>query len=200
MATDFLTTEPTTTIPPRLPDSFEVVNGEIVEVPPMGAYANEVANLLNAAILRFLAAHDIGRSRIDILYRIPLPEDRSRNRRPDVAFISYDRWPRDLAISLTGSALDVVPDLAVEVVSPTDLAEDVQAKGREYVRGGVRLVWQVYPQLRELHAYDGGRSIRLCTADDTLDAAAVLPGFSIKLADLFPATPPGEPRANRPAE
>jgi Uma2 family endonuclease len=170
-----------------LPDRFEVVHGEIVEVLPMSFYAVEVANLLKEAIDRYLSANDMGRSRIDLLYRIPLPEDATRNRNPDLAFISYDRWPRDLAISLTGNALDVVPDLAVEVISPTDPAEDVQEKAREYVRGGVRLTWQVYPRLREVHAYDGSQAVRIFTSADELEGDPVLPGFRVAMADLFPA-------------
>ncbi|HET6575441.1 MAG TPA: Uma2 family endonuclease [Fimbriiglobus sp.] len=192
MATDTLTVEPDTIVLARLPDRYEVVNGEVVEVPPMSFYAVEVANLLNKAIVLYLLDNDIGRSRIDLLYRIPIPEDKTRNRNPDVAFISYDRWPRDLMLSLTGNALDVVPDLAVEVVSPTDPAEDVQEKAREYVRGGVRVAWQVYPRLRELHAYDGSSSIKVYTAADDLDGGPVLPGFKVKMTDLFPATPPVE--------
>jgi Uma2 family endonuclease len=199
MAADTLTIEPGTVIPTRLPDRYEVVNGEIVEVPPMSFYAVEVANLLNKAIVLYLLNNDIGRSRIDLLYRIPLPEDGTRNRNPDVAFISYDRWPRDLTLSLTGNALDVVPDLAVEVVSPTDPAEDVQEKAREYIRGGVRVAWQIYPRLREVHTYDGSPTIRIFTAADELDGGPVLPGFKVKMTDLFPATPPGEPKAEPPA-
>ena len=195
MATDILTAADYDATPARLPDRFEVVNGEVVEVPPMSFYATEVANLLDKAIVRYLLDNDIGRSRIDLLYRIPLPEDKTRNRNPDVAFISYDRWPRDYPISLTGNALDVVPDLAVEVISPTDPAEDVQEKAREYIRGGVRVAWQIYPRLRELHAYDGSQTIRILTAADVLDGAPVLPGFKVKLADLFPATPSEEPKA-----
>ncbi|HVK19352.1 MAG TPA: Uma2 family endonuclease [Fimbriiglobus sp.] len=197
MATDILNVEPDAIVPTQLPDRYEVVNGEIVEVPPMSFYAVEVANLLNKAIVLYLLNNDIGRSRIDLLYRIPLPEDKTRNRNPDVAFISYDRWPRDLTLSLTGNALDVVPDLAVEVVSPTDLAEDVQEKAREYIRGGVRVAWQIYPRLREVHAFDGSPTIRIFTANDELDGGSVLPGFKVKMVDLFPATPPEESKDDK---
>jgi Uma2 family endonuclease len=198
MASDILSEADLEAIPIRLPDRFEVVNGEIVEVPPMSFYAVEVANLLAQAIARYLQANDIGRSRIDILYRIPLPEDKTRNRNPDVAFISYDRWARDRPLPLTGNALDVVPDLTVEVVSPTDFAEDVQEKTREYVRGGVRVAWQIYPRLRELHAFDGSGTIRVYTVADELDGGPVLPGFKVQMADLFPATPPEQPKSEQP--
>lgn len=176
-----------------LPDRYEVVNGQVVELPPMSFYSGEVADILDAALTRHLLTNDIGRSRAERLFRIPLPEDRSRNRAPDLAFVSYDRWPKDKALPYTGVALDVVPDLAVEVVSPGDEADPLIAKAREYLRGGVRLVWVIYPLTREVHAYlPGVRELRVFFAEDDLEAPNVLPGFRVSVASLFPpvADPP----------
>lgn len=176
----------------RLPDRFEVVNGEIVEVPPVSFYSGEVADLLDAALTRYLIANDIGRSRAERLFRIPLPDDRSRNRSPDLAFVSYDRWPRDRAIPFTGNGLDVVPEVAVEVSSPGDSGGELIAKAREYLGGGVRLVWLIYPEVREVHAYGPGGQVRVFLAADELEAPDVLPGFRVPVASLFPpvADPP----------
>ncbi|MFO0851772.1 MAG: Uma2 family endonuclease [Gemmataceae bacterium] len=187
MATDLLDDAAEAATEPPLPDLFEVVNGQIVEAPPMSFYAGEVADLLNAVLLTFLATTDIGRSRVERLFHIPLPEDQGRNRRPDLAFVSYERWAKDRPLALTGAALDVVPDLAVEVVSPTDLAEEVMGKVREYLRGGVRAVWVIFPQTQELYAYTG-LAPQVYTAADEVPGDPVLPGFRVKLADLFPPT------------
>ena len=106
-------------------------------------------------------------------------------------FVSYSRWARDRAIPFTGNALDVVPDLAVEVVSPGDSADDLIAKAREYLRGGVRLVWLVYPLAREIHAYlPGARDIRVFSQPTSSEAGDLLPGFRTLVGPLFPPREP----------
>jgi Uma2 family endonuclease len=183
----------------RLPDRYEVIHDEIVELPPMSFYATEVANQLKSALDRFLLTSDIGRSRIELLFKIPLTEDRTRNRQPDLVFVSYQRWPRDRAIPFTGNALDVVPDIAAEVVSPGDTADELIAKAREYLRGGVRLVWIVYPLAQEIHAYlPGARDVRVYFATDELEAGDILPGFRTSVGPLFPPTEPPPPPQPEP--
>lgn len=181
----------------KLPDFYEVVNGEIVELPPMSDYAGDVANRLNLEVGFYLRTNHIGETGIERLYRIPSPEDRTRNRRPDMAYVSYERWPRNRPKPFTGNARDVVPDIAVEVVSPGDSADDLIAKAREYLRGGVRLVWIVYPLAQEVHAYlPASRSIRVYFASDELDAGDILPGFSTSVGALFPPTEPPSPTSH----
>lgn len=178
----------------RLPELYEIIDGQIVESPTMSAYAVAVANRLNRAITRYLFTNDIGESEFEQLYRIPLPEDRSRNRRPDLAYVSYERWPRAKPYSFSGNARNVVPDIAVEVVSPGDLADEVVAKAREYLRGGVRLVWVAFPLSQEIHAYlPGTRDIRVSFASDELEAGDILPGFRTSVGELFPPTEPPAP-------
>lgn len=178
-----------------LPDRYEVVNGQVVEVPPMGAFAGEVANRIRDELAVYAHTSGRGRARNDLLFRMPLPEDGTRNRRPDGAFITFARWPQDRPMPTRGNPADVVPNLVVEVASPTDDAEDLLAKAHEYLRAGVELVWVVYPRLRQLYAYTAvGTAPRLLTEADTLDGGAVLPGFSVPMAPLFPI-PEDEPAA-----
>lgn len=166
----------------------------------MSFYATEIANRLNNAFIRHLLASDLGRSRIELLFKIPLPEDRTRNRQPDLVFVSYERWPKNRPIPFTGNALDVIPDIAAEVVSPGDAADDLIAKAREYLRGGVRLVWIVYPLAQEIHAYwPGSNSIRVYSAAEELDTGDILPGFRTPVADLFPPTEQTPPVGDHPA-
>lgn len=175
--------------PVRLPDKYEVVFGRILEVRPMSAYAGEVANRLNREVLLFLMANDIGQPGVERGHRIPLPEDGGRNRVPDWSFVSYERWPKDRPFPFTGNFRDVVPDIAVEVVSPTDPADELMVKVWEYLRGGVRLVWVVYPAARQVHAFRAGsRDVRVYLAEDELDAGDVLPGFRTAVGPLFPPT------------
>lgn len=171
----------------ELPDHYEVVNGKIVEVAPISAFSGEVANRIRDELTIYGRTSRRGRARNDMLFCIPLDEDRTRNRAPDVAFISFERWPEDRPMLYRGNPIDVVPNVAVEAVSPTDDAEDVIAKANEYLRGGVELVWVIFPRLRQLYAYTAANAAPLVFAEtDTLDGGTVLPGFSVPMANLFP--------------
>jgi Uma2 family endonuclease len=173
----------------RLPEHYEVINGEIVEIAPRSDYAREVASRLSRAVSRYLDTNQIGESGVERLFRILLAEDRGRNREPDMFYLSFERWPRDRVYPYTGNARDGVPDIVGEVASPGDTGEDLLKKAREYLRGGVRLVWVVYPLTQEVHAYSpGANQVRVYTVTDELDAGDILPGFHTSVAALFPPT------------
>jgi Uma2 family endonuclease len=169
---------------------YEIVNGQRVEIPPMSSYAAKIATRL-ATRLNFHAEKEkVGEAIVESLFRLPLAEDMSRNRRPDVAFVSSTRWPAGRAQPLGDNAWDVVPDLTIEVVSPHDLAEDLLEKTLEYFQAGVRLVWVVYPRHRLIHVYDGPNSIKVLQDTDALDGGQVLSEFSLPMSQLFDPVPP----------
>lgn len=170
-----------------LPDHYEVVNGIIVENEPMSGYASEIANRLNAKLTVYAESHNVGRSRMDMLFRVPVPRDKTRQREPDVAFISYERWPEERPLPYSGVPVEVVPDLVVEVASPTNRADELLLKGLDYLRAGVRLVWLVYPLSQHIYAYTHVKERpRLFTETDILDAGDVLPDFAVPVSALFP--------------
>src|SRR6266481_2966556 len=104
-------------------EHFEIVNGEIVELPPMSSYAARVASRIVRKIGNFTEVQDLGEATQEELYCLPLPND--RRRRPDVAYTSYERWAKDRLHSIYGMARNVVPDFISEVISPTDDADDL---------------------------------------------------------------------------
>jgi Uma2 family endonuclease len=112
-----------------------------------------------------------------------LPKE--RNRRPDVAFVSFQRWPKGQREGLDENAWNVAPELAVEVVSPTGDAEELLDKVGEYFRAGVLLVWLIYLKQALVHVYESQTNVRGFTRPDTLDGGTVLPGFKLPLGDLF---------------
>lgn len=172
----------------RLPDLFEVIHGEIVEVQP-SYIAIEIANSLHHSMSVYLIECDIGRSRIEQMYHIPVPRDTLRLRRPAVAFVSYQRLPKARKIPRRAYAMDgVVPELAVEIVSLDDPACDLQGKVLEYLQAGVKLVWVIYPEIYQVHAYSSPTSVRIYAATDDLDGGDVLPDFTVRVAELFPET------------
>ncbi len=91
---------------------YEIIDGQYVELPPMSVYASLVASSLTGELSVFSHTHPIGRPFAQMLYRLPL--NVSRSRRPDVSFVTYERWPKNRGICVTDDAWDVVPDLAVE--------------------------------------------------------------------------------------
>jgi Uma2 family endonuclease len=167
---------------------YEEIDGRLVEMPPMSVSAAVCASELHLELGAFIRPRDLGRSVVEALFHLPDPIN--RNRRPDVAFVSYDRFPKSARVT-PENAWDVVPDLAVEVVSPNDGAAEQMEKVIEYFRAGVRLVWVVYPEQEFVVVHDSLTQMRGLTRADTLDGGAVLPGFALPLTTLFP--PPASP-------
>jgi len=163
---------------------YEIIDGQKVELPPMSALSAFISFQLMSHVNFFVLGHDLGRSGTELLFRLPPPLE--RNRRPDGGFVSYQRWPKNRPMPASENAWDVVPELAVEVVSPTDFVEELLEKIEEYFRVGVQLVWVVYPRLRVIHVYDSYTKIRVLARTDTLDGGSVLPGFTLPLVKLFP--------------
>ena len=102
-------------------------------------------------------------------------------RAPDVAFIRSERIPSPLP---RGYA-EFAPDLAVEVLSPSDRAGKVLAKVGDWIDAGARLVWIVDPERRVARVYRADGTQLTLTASDTLDGEDVLPGFSALLSELI---------------
>jgi Uma2 family endonuclease len=103
-------------------------------------------------------------------------------RGPDIAFVRMDRLPPE---EEQEGFLELAPDLAVEVISPSDRMSDVLDKVAEYLAAGTRLVVLVAPRRKELILYGADRSIRVLTMDDTFDGGDILPGFSLPVAAIF---------------
>ena len=107
---------------------------------------------------------------------------------PDVSFISWSRLP-DRRIPDQAIA-DLVPDLAVEVISRGNTRKEMSRKLREYFTAGVQLVWYVYPEAREVHVYTSVDRVHVMSERQSLDGGNVLPGFALSVAELF-ADPSG---------
>jgi Uma2 family endonuclease len=105
-----------------------------------------------------------------------------------VAFVSAQAIA--LAPPQPGSAAawDVLPELMVEVVSPSDFAEEVLERLGEYFAAGTKQVWIVYPTPRLLYIYESPRQARILGEGDELDGGVILPGFRVPLVSLFPAS------------
>ncbi|QDV33118.1 Uma2 family endonuclease [Tautonia plasticadhaerens] len=170
---------------------FELVDGELKEKTPMGAEAN-----LLALDLLFRLTDHARRDRLGLVLGIEtgfqiFPHEPRRVRYPDGAFVRAEklagqRPPRGL--------VKVAPELVIEVVSPNDLAEEVNARLSDYLRAGVPLLWLLYPLTRQAQVFRADGTANWIGPDGVLDGEDVLPGFSCSLRELFSVIDP-EPTA-----
>jgi Uma2 family endonuclease len=161
---------------------YEVVDDQRVEQLPVATNAIRFAFNIASEIQQYCKGRDLGQAITENLFR--LRSKPSLQRRPDAAFVSYDRWPKQKRVT-EENAWDVIPDLIVEVVSPTNYAEEIPTRIREYFEAGVRRAWVVYLHESLVYEYDAPRSIRVLGIEDTLDGGTVIPGFQLPLAELF---------------
>ena len=111
-----------------------------------------------------------------------LERDPDTVREPDLAFTSAER--RTLGVR-NKSYAEVVPDLVVEVRSPTDTRRAVHEKALMWLSYGVRLCWAVYPDTRTIDVYRADGAVTTLGEADTLDGGDVLPGFTYAVSAVF---------------
>jgi Uma2 family endonuclease len=165
-------------------DLYEIIDGHRVGLRPMGIFAVWTASLLARLLGNHVDANNLGRAITEAL--VHLPEPINRDRRPDVAFVSYDRWAKNRRMPPADNAWDVVPNVAVEVVSPNDGASELREKIEEYFRAGVEAVWVVYPSQKKIYVHHSPTHAVGLALHDVLEGGAVVPGFRLPLSGLFP--------------
>jgi Uma2 family endonuclease len=167
---------------------FELVAGVLVEK-PMGYYESLLAGVLIQLLRNFLDVPKLG---------IVLGADGTLRlmpglvRLPDVAFVAWERFPDQ---KLPAEPIpDLVPDLAVEVLSRGNTEAEMKLKLGEYFSAGVRLVWYLDPEPRTVRVYTSPAEVRLLTEADTLDGGEVLPGFQLPIREWFERAEQGRSR------
>ncbi|MEX0717076.1 MAG: Uma2 family endonuclease [Planctomycetaceae bacterium] len=158
----------------------ELIDGVLVEK-TMGWFESRIAVALITILEEFLDEHDLGLVLgADGTLRI-LPK---QVRVPDVCFISWERFPNRRLPKQTPIP-NLVPDLAVEVLSDGNTPKEMDRKLRDYFKAGVRLVWYIDPPTRTAEAYTSLDDVKRISARGTLDGGDVLPGFRLSLKKLF---------------
>lgn len=167
-----------------LPDDgwhYELIEGVLIRMSPAGGVHGEIEMEFARPMGNHVVLHGLGRVYPGDTGFI-VGRDPDTVLAPDVAFVRADRLPprRDRR-----GYLPVVPDLVVEIVSPSDQADDVIDKVNRYLAAGVRLIWVAWPDSRSISVYAPGREPRHLGEGDTLDGEDVLPGFRLSVADVF---------------
>ncbi|MGQ0814750.1 MAG: Uma2 family endonuclease [Gemmatimonadota bacterium] len=166
----------------RLPEEpgyiVEVSKGRLVREPQPGARHGRVSMKIAQALLEFVRAHELGS--VEMQAGFVIGRDPLVVRGPDVAFIARSRLPETVPVSFWPFA----PDLAIEVLSPSNTASQIETKVLEYLDGGSRMVWVIDPETRTARIYAGNEA-RIVRENDNLDGSAVIPGFRLPLSSVL---------------
>jgi Uma2 family endonuclease len=169
----------------HLPDGgrgYEWVDGHIRYVAEPDRLHGYVGLKLGARLLEYVEANDLGAVfGLDSLFL--LKREPRQVRGPDVAFVAKRRMPERLT---GGGVWAIAPDLAAEVLSPSQSAKRMQPKVDLYLEAGARLVWIVDPRKHTVTIHRAGRPPRTLTATDVLDGEDVVPGFRCLIASILP--------------
>jgi Uma2 family endonuclease len=167
----------------RLPEtgdvSYELDQGELVEVPS----ASFLHNRIRGRVERFLGVHLDRRPEQGLVvaeqwFRLSAGTVRA----PDVALVA----PSQLALLEPECRVQPFsPALAIEITSPSNTYDELARKTRQYLDAGTRAVWIFVTAMREIHVYSAAAHPVILTAEDLLEDAALLPGFSARLEELF---------------
>ena len=166
----------------RLPkgESGELIRGELRAMPPVAPDHGDTAGEFIERLRPWARAHAPGLVGPEIGFVLAVDPDTLLA--PDVSYVRAERLPQE---SARGRFLRLAPDLAVEVVSPSNPPARVAEKVALYLAAGTRLVWIVDRRQRTVTSHAPGRSPQTLGVEETLVGEDVLPGFALPLAELF---------------
>ncbi len=167
----------------RMPDDgnrYELIRGNIKRMPLRGGFHGKQTGSIQGSLGMHARANGLG-----VVYAADtgflLEMDPDLVLAPDVAFIRRERQH----MGDTARYIPVAPDLAVEVISPSDRLTQVHEKALEWLAHGVRMVIVVNPRNRTVQVYRSPTDIATLTEADTLDGGDVVPGWRMAVADIF---------------
>jgi Uma2 family endonuclease len=171
----------------NLPDAvnYELVDGQLV-VRHMGSESSAIALAIGSLLRTFVRSRHAGHVFAADCGYLCFPDAPGKIRKPDVSFIRTGRLPNERPPL---GHIEISPDLAVEVLSPRDLAYEVDEKITEYLAAGVRLIWVVNPKTRTVRIHRPGDvqrgPISTLNHNETITGEEVLPGFECQVLEFF---------------
>lgn len=157
-------------------EGYEYFEGELIPMPPTSGEHGDISSNVQWYLQSHVRVNQLGRIYTsDTGFRVG-----ERVLMPDVAFISASRLPDD-----RGEIFSIPPELAIEVVSPTDSQSKIVGKALAYLEAGTRLVWIIEPTEKTVTVFRSETDIELLTRTDTLTGEDVVEGFSCPVAQLF---------------
>lgn len=164
---------------PRDGVRHEISEGELITMPPPKSLHSRVVRKIFKALEAVVDKSRFGEVFAEagyVLFCDPLTV-----RQPDVSVLSKER----IKATSPDEYFEGAPELAVEVLSPSDPAEDLDIKIEQYLKSGAKQVWILYPKTKRIHVFHAVNQGTILHAEQTLEGRDLLPGFSVKVADLF---------------
>ncbi len=159
----------------------ELIKGELIEMPPAGWTHGRIANAIAFALTAYVKDRNLGEV-ASAETGFVIGRDPDTVRAPDVSFVSGERL---IGIGELSGFLEISPDLAVEVVSPSDSAGVVHAKAEGWLEAGTRLVWVIYPDSKSVVVYRTEGRAQVLHEGDTLNGAPVFDSFVMSVREIF---------------
>lgn len=169
----------------RLPggEYLELIDGVLLPMVPPSLDHGDTAGLLVQRLRNHRDALGLGGMLgPEIAFGFGPQDDPATVLLPDVAYVREEVLPPKAE---RGRVCPVAPDLAVELLSPSNTAVEIETRVAIYLEGGTRLVWVLNPVRRTVTVHLPDRTARTLVAGDALDGGDVLPGFALPVADLF---------------
>ena len=160
---------------------YELVRGELIQMPPAGHMSSLLELRIGARLIMFVEANGLGRA-----YGASGGFRLASN--PDTVLASDAAFVRQERVDAVGDGegyFPGAPDLAIEVISPSDRYTEVEAKVEEWLNAGTLMVVVVNPRNRTVRVYRSLTDSVLLTEADTLDGGDVVPGWRLPVADIF---------------
>ena len=159
----------------------ELILGVLCETMPVGGRHGKVAALTAHLLMNFVLPRRMG-TVVGTDAGVVLQNGPDIVREPDIAYFSVEKLP--LNEEPTGY-FHVVPDLVVEIASPSSTSAEVNDKCRMWLNYGVPLVWEFNPASRTINIHQTGLPIATLNEDDVLDGGDIIPGFSCLVREIF---------------
>ena len=147
----------------------------------MGFFANILASFLATSINTFALPKRLGMAICETAYQ----REAKNTRRPDVSYFELAKFPSLELLLQDPPVCEREPNVAIEVVSPSNTIAEMDQRIEHFFDTGVQLVWIVHPQSKRIYVYESTKICTILEIGDTLDGGKVLPGYSLPLTELF---------------
>ncbi len=156
---------------------FELIHGEIIEKMPTDEHGDLVGLLIGELYIYF-KGNPIGRVQAEVLHR--LPSDQLNACQPDISIKLDTTTP-----PIKKGAVPRMPDIAIEVKSPSDTYKAMRERADYYIQNGSKIVVLLFPEKQLIEVYYPGKDVIILDIHDTLEVGDMLPGFVLPVSAIF---------------